>query len=97
MLHACVRKFDVAGTAQTFLGTKRSLKILQYLSGVAVDICASVATTVVLQASVSFSMYYYLNHYMNLSYSAVFHAMRPESVVLNLFVVWACNCSVLIY
>ena len=24
MLHACVRKFDVTDTAQTFLGTKRS-------------------------------------------------------------------------
>ena len=25
MLHTCVRKFDVTSTAQTFLGTKRSL------------------------------------------------------------------------
>jgi len=25
MLHACVRKFDVMGTVQTFLGTKRPL------------------------------------------------------------------------
>ena len=28
MINACVRKFDVTGTAQTFLGTKRSLTLL---------------------------------------------------------------------
>ena len=27
MLHICVRKFDVTGTAQTFFGTKRNLNL----------------------------------------------------------------------
>ena len=28
ILHTCIRKFDVTGTAQIFLGTKRSLTLL---------------------------------------------------------------------
>ena len=33
MLHTCVRKFDVTGTAQTFLGTKRSLSAISVSVG----------------------------------------------------------------
>ena len=53
MLYSCVRKFDVTGTAQTFLGTKRSL------SAISVSVAALFCLTLLIfETIVSFKIFY---------------------------------------